>query len=98
VSIDGAWTLVMQTPAGPLHMRLEASAEGTALAGTLSAAGACAGITDGAVHGDEATWKVRLIRPIPMHLVFTGSVRGDTLAGDVNAIGLGVSRFTGSRA
>jgi hypothetical protein len=53
---------------------------------------------DGAVNGDQVSWKVSITDPMPMTLEFTGTVKGDEVTGSVILGDVGTSSFSGTRS
>ena len=98
MSIDGTWTLTIETPIGTQESTLQAQVSGGALTGTQSSSDGSQPIQDGAVNGDEASWSVSITSPMPMTLEFKGTVAGDGLSGSVKLGIFGEAKFTGARA
>ncbi len=98
MSIDGTWTLTLETPIGTQQSTLEAKSSGGALTGTQSSPEGLQSIQDGAVNGADASWSVAITSPMAMTLEFQGTVDGDTMAGSVKLGMFGEARFTGVRA
>ena len=99
MSVDGNWTVTVNSPMGAQPSTLTVtSSEGGALTGTQSAQGNTQPIADGKVDGDTVTWSNSITTPFPMKLDFTGKLDGDTLNGSVKAGSFGSFPFTGTRA
>jgi hypothetical protein len=100
MSADGTWKVTLQTPMGAQEGTLELREDGATLTGTMTAAAAPEpmAITDGAVDGNSVTWKAALTQPMPITLEFSGTVDGDTIAGDVKLGAFGNATFQGTRA
>ena len=52
----------------------------------------------GEIDGNSVTWKAALTQPMPITLEFSGTVDGDTIAGDVKLGAFGNATFQGTRA
>ena len=101
MSMDGTWTITIKTPVGPIESTLIVSSAGGALTGTIEGSGNAGNpdhIFDGTVAGDEAEWKVKTTKPMPMTLKFKATVSGDTLSGKVKFGMMGSGALTGVRA
>ena len=98
MSADGNWNLVVSTPMGERHGSLSLKTEGTTLQGSQAADGNSTEIFDCTVNGNEISWKVSIIDPMPMTLEFTGTVEGDEIAGTVKLGEFGDSSFSGIRS
>jgi len=98
MSVDGSWTIVVNSPMGKQESGLELKADGAVLTGTQSGQGQSQPIKDGKVDGDKVSWSNSITQPFPMTLEFTGTVAGDTLNGKVKAGAFGSFDFTGTRA
>jgi hypothetical protein len=98
MAADGNWNLVVVTPMGERQATLSVKTEGSTLTGSQTAEGSSTEIFDGAVNGDEVSWKVSITDPMPMTLEFTGAVNGNELSGNVKLGNFGSSSFSGVRA
>lgn len=98
MAIDGKWNLTIQTPLGEQTSVLEVSSANGTLTGTLTGDQGTQTIENGTIEGDEASWSVDIVVPMPMTLGFTGSVSGDSLSGTVKLGAFGESTFAGARA
>jgi hypothetical protein len=83
---------------GERHGSLSLKTEGTTLQGSQAADGNSTEIFDCTVNGNEISWKVSIIDPMPMTLEFTGTVEGDEIAGTVKLGEFGNSSFSGIRS
>ena len=98
MSADGNWNLVISTPMGERQATLSVKAEGAVLKGSQAAEGNSAAIFDGNVDGDTIGWKVSITNPMPITLIFSGTVQGDSISGTVVFGAFGSSSFSGTRA
>ena len=97
MTADGNWNLVVATPMGERHGTLSLKADGTTLKGSQMADGNSTEIFDGAVDGNEISWKVSITNPMPMTLEFNGTIKGDEISGSVTLGAFGNSSFSGTR-
>jgi len=98
MAVDGNWNITMSTPMGDRNATLSLASSGSTLTGTQAADGNSGEIFDGAVNGDEVSWKISIIDPMPLTLEFTGKVAGDSISGDMGIGPMGSFPFTGKRA
>ena len=98
MSVDGAWTITVDSPMGKQESSLNLKVEGATLTGSQSAQGQTSEIKDGKVDGDKISWSNAITTPFPMTLEFAGTVSGDALNGNVKAGAFGSFPFTGARA
>ena len=97
MSADGNWNLVVSTPMGNRQATLSVQTDGNTLKGSQGAEGSSTDIFDGAVNGNEVSWKVSITDPMPMTLEFTGTIIGDAISGSVKLGAFGTSSFSGTR-
>ena len=99
MAVDGTWKLQVNTPMGTQESTLVISSSGGTLTGTQSAgAGEGRPIEEGAVSGNDISWKASITKPMPITLEFSGTVEGDRLNGQVKLGMFGSASFTGTRA
>lgn len=98
MSVDGNWKITMNTPMGDRDATLSLASAGGTLTGSQSAEGNSAAIFDGTVNGNDVSWKVDITSPMPLTLTFTGTVDGDSIAGDMGVGFMGSFPFKGARA
>jgi len=98
MSIDGTWTITVNSPMGPQPSTLVLTSDGATVTGSQSAQGNTSPISNGKVDGDTVTWSNSITTPFPMTLEFTGVVDGDKLTGSVKAGSFGSFPFSGGRA
>ena len=97
MSADGNWNLVISTPMGDRPATLAVTTDGSALKGSQGDGANSTDIFDGAVNGNDLSWKVSITDPMPMTLEFTGTVNGDAISGSVKLGMFGSSSFSGTR-
>jgi hypothetical protein len=98
MTADGNWNLAIDTPMGERRATLSVKTEGTSLNGSQSAEGRSTDIFDGAVNGNELSWKVSINDPMDMTLEFTGAIEGDEISGTVTLGPFGSAQFSGTRS
>ena len=98
MSVDGAWTVTVQSPMGAQTNTLTLTSSGSTLTGTASTPQGSQDIADGKVDGDNVSWKASITTPFPMTLEFSGKVEGDKMSGSVKAGSFGSFPFSGVRA
>jgi hypothetical protein len=56
-------------------------------------------IYDGAVNGDEVSWRVNISKPMSLKLQVSGTIDGDTMSGKIKAgMMFPAASFTAARA
>jgi hypothetical protein len=97
MSIDGTWTIVVESPMGEQKSTVELKIDGNALTGTSHGPNGDAPIADGKADGNDVSWKLDITQPMPMTLEVSGTVDGNSIAGRVKAGMFGSFPFTGTR-
>jgi hypothetical protein len=98
MSADGTWNISIETPMGTRNSTLALKSEGGKLTGTQSEGSRSTEIADGAVSGNQVSWKIAINEPVPMELEFAGEVEGDKISGKASAGLFGSFPFSGARA
>ncbi len=98
MSLTGNWNVTMKSPIGEQKASLAFVEDGPSLTGTLSSGSDATPIQDGSVDGASAKWNVKVTKPMPITLGFSGTVAGDTITGEVKFGGFGAGPFTATRA
>ena len=97
-SVDGTWTLTVNTPRGTRNGTLELKSIGGSLGGRWDNERGSQEFSGGTVDGEKVTWEVEMSGPRGlMSLGFTGTVSGDTISGDVEIGSFGKGSFTAKR-
>jgi hypothetical protein len=98
MKFDGVWNCVMKTPMGPQKLSLTLKSQGEELTGSVSGQGMESAIEGGRSTGDDATWKVRLTKPMAVTLDFSVTLKDAELAGKVKFGMFGSGELKGTRA
>jgi hypothetical protein len=98
MAVDGNWNITMSTPMGDRQSTLSLKSAGATLTGTQTAEGDSTEIFDGKASGDDLSWKISIINPMPLTLEFTGKVSGNNISGEMGIGPMGSFPFTGTRA
>lgn len=98
MSVDGAWSVTINTPMGAQQGTLNLKSEGSSLSGSLGGPQGTMELVDGKVDGNSLTWSANMTQPMPMKLEFKATVDGDSISGEVELGAFGKATFSGSRA
>jgi hypothetical protein len=98
MSVEGNWSIRVSTPLGERQSILSVRTDGKALIGTQAADGNSVEIFDGAMSGNDVSWKIKITDPMPMTLEFAGTVDGNEISGTVTLGEFGESSFAGIRS
>ena len=96
MSVDGVWKTAVNSPMGVQEGTLTIKSNGTSFTGKLDGR---TGVQDiaGTVSGNKVKFTTSISTPAPLTLTFDVTVTGNTMTGQVDAAGLGVSPLTGVR-
>jgi hypothetical protein len=99
MSVDGTWTLVIDTPIGRQSAALTLSTVDGSLRGVARDLrhGEEVQLTDLVLDGDRLTWAQSITRPMRLTLTFDVTVTGDGMTGRAKAGRLPSSKVTGQR-
>jgi hypothetical protein len=98
MSADGTWQITAQTPMGEQQSTVELSESDGKLSGRMTAP-EVSDIYDGAVNGDEVSWRVNISKPMSLKLQVSGTIDGDTMSGKIKAgMMFPAASFTAARA
>src|SRR5690348_5006251 len=97
MSVNGTWNITAQTPVGQQKATFVLADEGGVLTGQLVTGAAPEEIFEGAIDGDRVSWKVRIPRPTPRTVEFSGTWSADKMSGSAQAGMFGKASFTGVR-
>ncbi len=98
MSVDGNWTITMETPMGERKASLSLASAGTQLTGKLSGDAGSTDIYDGIVNGNSVAWKTNITQPMELTLEFSASVDGNKMSGTVKLGMFGNAPLSGARA
>jgi hypothetical protein len=98
MSADGTWNITTNTPMGAQEGTLTLTTDGGTLTGSMAGQQGSMDVQDGAVDGDNVSWKAAITQPMPLTLEFSGTVDGDNISGTVKLGAFGEATFSGSRA
>jgi carbon-monoxide dehydrogenase large subunit len=93
---DGAWKMVLASPAGPQHMVGHFEIEDGVLKGRLESDQGTQAF-EGVADGGRLKWEMKVTNPIPITLKYDLDVAGDILTGKVKMGVFGTSKLTGER-
>lgn len=83
MSVDGNWTIVVDSPAGRQEAPFEFATEDGKVSGSCNYEGTLLEVLNGEMHGDRMTFNLKIKKPMPMKLTYILTVDGDTLAGEL---------------
>jgi hypothetical protein len=98
MSIDGNWTITMETPMGERKASLSLASAGGTLTGKLSGDGGSTEIYDGTVNGNSVAWKTDITQPMSLTLEFSAAIEGNQMSGSVKLGMFGNAPLSGVRA
>jgi hypothetical protein len=98
MALTGNWNISMKSPIGEQKATLQLVEAGAALTGTLGSGGDSTPIEDGAVDGPSVRWAVKITKPMPLTLAFSGMADGGEIAGEVKFGGFGSGPFKAVRS
>ena len=98
MSVDGTWTMTVNTPRGTRNGTLELKAVGGSLTGRWDGERGSQEFSGGTIDGDNVSWEVEMSGPRgSMSLSFTGTVGSDTISGEVEIGSFGKGSFIAQR-
>jgi hypothetical protein len=97
MSVDGTYSIEINTPIGKQEGKLTLKEDGGKLSGRVEASLGQKDFT-GTVAGNNVAWSMEFSSPIgKMKLDFKGSVSGSVISGEVKTGSFGTSAFTGTK-
>jgi hypothetical protein len=90
MAVDGTWNITLKTMIGERKATVVLKTEGASLVAKERL------LYDGAVDGDDVSWKTDITSPVSLTLAFKGKVSGNTIAGAATTA-LGKWPFSGVR-
>jgi hypothetical protein len=97
MSLNGTWNITAQTPVGQQKATFVLAAQGGTLTGQLLTGDTPTEIFEGAINGNRLSWKVKIQRPTPRTVEFTGTWKENQMSGSARAGLFGNASFTGVR-
>ncbi len=99
MSIDGTWTMKLQTQMGENPATLKLSNSDGSLSGSVEAAGQGTADISGTLDGESVQFKGTLNSQMgPIELDFSGTVDGDEMKGTVELGSFGSGSWTATKA
>jgi hypothetical protein len=98
MSLTGSWNMTMKSPIGEQKAQLELTESGSSLTGTMGSGADSNAIQEGSVDGQVVSWSVKITKPMPLTLAFSGTAEAGTITGEVKFGGFGAGPFTAVRA
>jgi hypothetical protein len=95
--VDGTWDCVADTPLGKQAFLLSVRSNGAGFSGSISGALGSEEIDDGMVDGATLRWGMDISVPMPMRLICTATIDGDSIDGGITAGGFGTFPLKGTR-
>ena len=92
------FNLSVQSPMGKQESELFLAQDGATLSGKMVAANGETHIEDGKADGDQLSWIVKVDKPMPVTLTFSGTRSGDSIEGEVAFGAFGKGPFTATKA
>jgi len=96
-SVDGAYDCITKTPMGDQSSVFTVISSGDTFHGTNAGTLGSLDVKDGKVDGNQLSWKMEMVMPMPMSLECHAVVEGDTLTGTIEAGAFGSMAMTGTR-
>lgn len=97
MSVDGKWTIVVDTPTGKTESVLDITADGDNLTGTSTSEGTTLPLEDGVIVDGRLRFSVKIKKPLPIRLKFDLAAENDAIDGEVKVGIFGKSKVTGAR-
>ena len=97
MTIDGTWTVTVNSPMGAQQSTLRIQSSDGCLSGKASGAQGTHDLVEGKIESNRFSWKLPITVPFPMTLEFVGAVEGDRMSGNVKADAFGSFPFSGDR-
>lgn len=95
--VDGAYDCITKTPMGDQQSVFTIVSNGSTFHGTNAGPLGSLDVKEGKVDGENLTWKMEMVIPMPMTLEAEAIVEGDTLTGTIQAGAFGTMAMSGTR-
>jgi len=92
------WALTVQSPMGQQDSDLFLNEDGNTLTGKMLASNGETNIEDGKMDGNQLSWTVKVDKPMPVTLSFSGTRNADTIDGQVKFGAFGSGPFKATKA
>lgn len=92
------YSLTVQSPMGKQESELFLSQDGNTLSGKMIAANGESAIEEGKADGDALSWVVKIDKPMPVTLTFSGTRNDDGIEGEVAFGAFGKGPFKASKS
>ena len=98
MSVDGTYSIELDTPHGKRTNKVTLKADGNSLSGSFSGDLGTQPFDSGTVTGDNVAWSVQIDGPMgQVKLDFAGTISVDEISGHVQMGSFGSSEFKGAR-
>jgi hypothetical protein len=98
MSVAGSFQVTVNSPLGVTEATLNLDVDGESLSGALLSEESTQQFSGGTVNGNEVSWEMDLTRPMPLHLICSATVEGDSISGVIHLGAFGDANFSGTRA
>tara|TARA_E500000331_G_scaffold327477_1_gene346467 strand:- start:2155 stop:2451 length:297 start_codon:yes stop_codon:yes gene_type:complete len=97
MSVAGSFQVTINSPLGDREATLNLDVADDVVSGSLHSDDVSQEFTGGAANGSEVTWEMDLTRPMPLHLICSATVDGDSISGVIQLGAFGNANFSGTR-
>ncbi len=97
-NVDGSYECITKSPMGDQKSTLTVKSDGDSWTGTNAGAMGSLDVKNGRVDGNELTWDMDMVVPMPMTLNCRATVDGDQLSGTIKAGAFGEMAMSGTKA
>ena len=97
MSLAGSFQVTINSPLGDREATRNRDVTDEVVSGSLHSDDVLQNFSGGAVNGNEVSWEMDLTRPIPLHLICTATVKGDSISGVMRLGAFGDANFSGTR-
>ena len=97
MSIAGSFQVIINSPLGDRETTLNLDVTGEAVSGSIHSEDVLQNFSGGVINGNEVSWEMDLTRPVPLHLICTATVKGDSISGVMRLGAFGDANFSGTR-
>ncbi len=99
-SVDGAWTVIVKSPMGPMETKLVLKTVDGKLTGEQSGEGSTTPIEQASYDSNTGniSWSNKVTKPMKITSTFSGKVESNQISGKVKAGFMGSFSFTGAKS